>query len=183
HVCRANGGTARSYHRYCGACRREAGRIVPYRPRCVIGAVCISAYLPKLSAMLTSQALANVENLLAQMRAVARESQGLSAQPAAPAESGGFSAELARSLGRASHAQNAANTQARGFEMGDPDISLSSVMVDLQKAGLAFQANVQVRNRLVEAYKEIANMAVCFPSGPCGAGQRGSQNPPGGSRG
>ncbi|HET8702824.1 MAG TPA: flagellar hook-basal body complex protein FliE [Castellaniella sp.] len=110
--------------------------------------------------MLTSQALANVENLLAQMRAVARESQGLSAQPAAPAESGGFSAELARSLERVSHAQNAANTQAKAFEMGDPDISLSNVMIDLQKAGLAFQATVQVRNRLVEAYKEIANMAV-----------------------
>jgi len=44
--------------------------------------------------------------------------------------------------------------------MGDPDISLSNVMIDLQKAGLAFQATVQVRNRLVEAYKEIANMAV-----------------------
>lgn len=110
--------------------------------------------------MITSQALASVENLLAQMRAVARESQGLSAQPAASTESGGFAAELARSLDRVSQAQNAANTQAKAFEMGDPDISLSNVMIDLQKAGLAFQATVQVRNRLVDAYKEIANMAV-----------------------
>ncbi len=110
--------------------------------------------------MMTSQALASVENLLAQMRAVARESQGLSAPPAAPAESGGFAAELARSLDRVSHAQNAANAQAKAFEMGDPDISLSNVMIDLQKAGLSFQATVQVRNRLVDAYKEIANMAV-----------------------
>lgn len=111
--------------------------------------------------MMTSQALASVENLLAQMRAVARESQGLSAQPVASSEgSHGFAAELARSLDRVSHAQNAANTQAKAFEMGDPDISLSNVMIDLQKAGLAFQATVQVRNRLVDAYKEIANMAV-----------------------
>jgi len=111
--------------------------------------------------MMTSQALASVENLLAQMRAVARESQGLSAQPVASAGGGnGFAAELARSLDRVSHAQNAANAQAKAFEMGDPDISLSNVMIDLQKAGLAFQASVQVRNRLVDAYKEIANMAV-----------------------
>ncbi|MGB7484063.1 flagellar hook-basal body complex protein FliE [Castellaniella ginsengisoli] len=110
---------------------------------------------------MTSQALASVENLLAQMRAVARESQGLSAQPAVSTENrSGFAAELARSLNRVSDAQNAANAQAKAFEMGDPDISLSNVMIDLQKAGLAFQATVQVRNRLVDAYKEIANMAI-----------------------
>ncbi len=112
--------------------------------------------------MMTSQALASVENLLAQMRAVARESQGLSTRPVVSPEgaTGGFAAELSRSLDRVSNAQNAANAQAKAFEMGDPDISLSNVMIDLQKAGLAFQASVQVRNRLVDAYKEIANMAV-----------------------
>lgn len=112
--------------------------------------------------MITSQALASVENLLSQMRAVARASQGLPAQaPTDPVGAqGGFAAELSRSLERVSHAQNAANTQAHAFEMGSPDISLSNVMIDLQKAGLSFQATVQVRNRLVEAYKEIANMAV-----------------------
>ncbi|CAM5790225.1 flagellar hook-basal body complex protein FliE [Castellaniella caeni] len=112
--------------------------------------------------MITSQALASVENLLSQMRAVARASQGMTAQPqtAALEGQGSFAAELARSLDRVSHAQNAANAQARAFELGDPDVSLSNVMIDLQKAGLSFQATVQVRNRLVDAYKEIANMAV-----------------------
>jgi flagellar hook-basal body complex protein FliE len=33
-------------------------------------------------------------------------------------------------------------------------------MIDLQKANLAFQATVQVRNRLVDAYKEIANLSI-----------------------
>ncbi|WP_345798232.1 flagellar hook-basal body complex protein FliE [Castellaniella sp. MT123] len=112
--------------------------------------------------MITSQALASVENLLSQMRAVARASEGASAQPRVGGvdSQGGFAAELSRSLNRVSQAQNAANTQAKSFEMGDPGISLSNVMIDLQKAGLSFQATVQVRNRLVEAYKEIANMAV-----------------------
>ncbi len=112
--------------------------------------------------MINSQALASVENLLSQMRSVARASQGLTVQPrSGPAQaSGGFATELARSLDRVSHAQNAANAQARAFELGDPSVSLSNVMIDLQKAGLSFQASVQVRNRLVEAYKEIANMAI-----------------------
>lgn len=112
--------------------------------------------------MINSQALASVENLLAQMRSVARASQGLNSQPQAveAAQPGGFAAELARTLNRVSDAQNAANAQARDFELGATDVSLSDVMIDLQKAGLAFQATVQVRNRLVEAYKEIANMAI-----------------------
>lgn len=112
--------------------------------------------------MINSQALASVENLLSQMRSVAQASQGLAIQPqsgTAPA-SGSFATELARSLDRVSHAQNAASAQARAFELGDPSVSLSNVMIDLQKAGLSFQASVQVRNRLVEAYKEIANMAI-----------------------
>jgi flagellar hook-basal body complex protein FliE len=114
------------------------------------------------SDMINSQALASVENLLSQMRAVTRASQGLTAQPAVAQadQGGGFASELARTLDRVSHAQNAANAQARAFEMGDPNVSLSNVMIDLQKAGLSFQATVQVRNRLVEAYKEIADMAV-----------------------
>ncbi|WP_416232928.1 flagellar hook-basal body complex protein FliE [Castellaniella sp.] len=111
---------------------------------------------------MNSQALTSVENLLSQMRAVTRASQGLTDQPSVGQadQAGGFASELARTLNRVSHAQNAANAQARAFEMGDPNVSLSNVMIDLQKAGLSFQATVQVRNRMVEAYKEIANMAV-----------------------
>jgi flagellar hook-basal body complex protein FliE len=33
-------------------------------------------------------------------------------------------------------------------------------MIDMQKASIAFQATVQVRNRLVAAYQEIASMPV-----------------------
>ena len=106
--------------------------------------------------------LSSIENLLSQMRAVAQaagasSSVSSSASSAAP---GGFAAELARSLNRVSQAQNAANTQAQAFELGEPGISLNDVMIDLQKASVGFQATVQVRNRLVAAYQEIASMPV-----------------------
>lgn len=112
--------------------------------------------------MLTSQALSSVESLLSQMRAVTRAAQGGGLSETAPAadSQGGFAAELARSLKRVSQVDQAANAQAQAFELGDRDISLSQVMLDLQKASLSFQATVQVRNRLVEAYKEVANMAI-----------------------
>lgn len=112
--------------------------------------------------MITAKALANVEDMLAQMRAVTRAAQGLPAQNgvAGISDQGGFAAELARSLNRVSEAQNAANAQARAYQTGDSGEALNDVMIDLQKAGIAFQATVQVRNRLVEAYREIANMAI-----------------------
>jgi flagellar hook-basal body complex protein FliE len=107
------------------------------------------------------QHLSAIENMLSQMRAVA---QAASSAPArsqeVPGGSGGFAAELARSLDRVSTLQNASNAQAKAFQLGAPDISLNDVMIDMQKAGIAFQATVQVRNRLVAAYQEIASMPV-----------------------
>jgi flagellar hook-basal body complex protein FliE len=49
---------------------------------------------------------------------------------------------------------------ATKFEMGDPQVDLPEVMVALQKASVSFQAMTEVRNKLVEAYKDIMNMPV-----------------------
>ncbi|MDT8310867.1 MAG: flagellar hook-basal body complex protein FliE [Methylophaga sp.] len=47
-----------------------------------------------------------------------------------------------------------------GFEMGDPNITLSDAMIASQKASVAFEATVQVRNKLVEAYQEVMRMSI-----------------------
>lgn len=106
--------------------------------------------------------LSSIETVLAQMRAVAQNAGLNKSQPSySPAlDSGGFAAELARSLKKVSQAQNAAHAQAQAFETGTPGIALNDVMIDLQKASIGFQASVQVRNRLIAAYQEIANMSV-----------------------
>lgn len=107
------------------------------------------------------QNLSAIENMLSQMRAVAQAASAGSVRPTSTvADSGGFAAELSRSLGRVSQMQNSAAAQGRAFQMGAPDVALNDVMIDMQKAGIAFQATVQVRNRLVAAYQEIARMAV-----------------------
>lgn len=54
---------------------------------------------------------------------------------------------------------NSKDMQQR-FEMGDKSLSLADVMVAKEKSGIAFEATVQVRNKVLEAYKQIMNMPV-----------------------
>lgn len=56
--------------------------------------------------------------------------------------------------------QKSAAQLATRFEQGDPSIDLPEVMIALQKSSVSFQAMTQVRNKLVEAYKDIMNMPV-----------------------
>ena len=56
-------------------------------------------------------------------------------------------------------AKSSSNLQMR-FDRGDEDISLSDVMIARNKSSVAFEATIQVRNKLVEAYKELMNMPV-----------------------
>jgi len=101
--------------------------------------------------------------MLAQMREVASAASALPAVSSpVPSSNGGngFAAELSRSLERVSAIQTDAAAQAQAYSMGKPGVSLNDVMIDLQKASLAFQTSLQVRNRLVSAYQEIASMPV-----------------------
>ncbi len=106
--------------------------------------------------------IGSIESLLAQMRQVAESASALPAKTSASKvdQQGGFAAELTRSLQRVSLAQNDAAAQARAYQSGEPGVSLNDVMIDMQKASLGFQATLQVRNRLVAAYQEIASMPV-----------------------
>lgn len=105
--------------------------------------------------------LSGIESMLQQMRvAVTKAETGNLAAGEAVAQPDGFAAELQRSIRRVTGAQNTATAQAKAFEMGAPDVSLNDVMIDLQKASIGFQTAVQVRNKLVAAYKEISSMAV-----------------------
>lgn len=111
---------------------------------------------------MSTTSISNIESLLAQMRQVADAAAGLPAKaPVAKADTQhSFAAELSRTLERVSAAQNQAAAQARAFQAGEPGVNLTDVMIDLQTAGLAFQTSLQVRNRLIAAYQEIASMPV-----------------------
>ncbi|AFT71679.1 Flagellar hook-basal body complex protein FliE [Alloalcanivorax dieselolei B5] len=100
-----------------------------------------------------------IQSVLSQMRQLAADAGGVS-RSASTDGGGGFSGELRASLERINGLQQAAGEQARAFQAGDPNVSLPQVMVDSQKASVAFEMGVQMRNRLVSAYKEIMNMQV-----------------------
>lgn len=71
-----------------------------------------------------------------------------------------FANELNSILDTISQNQNNAHNQAKKFVMGDGNVSLNEVMVDMQKATVSLQFGIQVRNKLVAAYQEIMNMNV-----------------------
>lgn len=101
----------------------------------------------------------DVNQLLIQMRAMAAQASG---QTAAAGEAGqlDFGALLKQSIDKVNEAQQTAGKLAEAFELGDPKVDLTEVMVALQKANISFQAMTQVRNKLVSAYQEIMNMPV-----------------------
>jgi flagellar hook-basal body complex protein FliE len=71
-----------------------------------------------------------------------------------------FANVLKQGLDRVNEAQGRASDMATRFERGVPGVELSQVMLESQKASVAFRATVEVRNRLVSAYQEIMNMPI-----------------------
>jgi flagellar hook-basal body complex protein FliE len=105
-----------------------------------------------------------IEAMMAQLKAAATRQAGEAAAPAgvgeAPAAKVNFSDALKSSLEQVSNGQIKSEEMGKAFAMGDDKVSLSDVMISMQKANINFQATVQVRNKLVSAYHEIMNMQV-----------------------
>ena len=72
----------------------------------------------------------------------------------------GFGEMFKQAIDSVNSTQQQATALATAFESGDAKVSLAQVMVASQKASVSFQALTQVRNRLVDAYKDIMNMPV-----------------------
>jgi len=106
--------------------------------------------------------------LLAQMRTMAQAAgidspaiQGdlnLTKNTATSANSGGFSNLLVRAINNVNSAQQESAMMARQIETGDGGASLVKAMISSQKAGISFQAALQVRNKVASAYQDIMNM-------------------------
>ncbi|MDW2983361.1 MAG: flagellar hook-basal body complex protein FliE [Rhodanobacter sp.] len=104
----------------------------------------------------------DVNNLLSQMRQMTAQVRAPEAavKPAAVAGQADFSDVLRQSLSTVGRNQLEAGRMAAGFERGDPGADLGRTMIALQKADLSLRTVVEVRNKLVDAYKEIMNMPV-----------------------
>lgn len=116
-----------------------------------------------------------IQAMLAQMRKAA---QGPNADQAfeiaeslqsgtTPTKNGGqpsdkvdFGDVLKQSLDQVNQLQQTSKQMSKEFAMGDDSVDLADVMIAGQKASIGFQATVQVRNKLVQAYTDMMNMQV-----------------------
>jgi flagellar hook-basal body complex protein FliE len=105
--------------------------------------------------------ISNVDQVLAEMRRLTATAQGGVGEAEKTQGSGAdFSALLKQSIDQVNDTQQAASKLSNAFSAGNPNVDVAEVMVALQKAGVAFQAMTEVRNRLVQAYQDIMSMPV-----------------------
>jgi flagellar hook-basal body complex protein FliE len=79
-------------------------------------------------------------------------------------ESGGiegpsFSEVLKKSLEEVNNMQHVAGEMTTKYATGEID-NLADVMVAVEEANLAFNATMQIRNKILEAYQELTRMQV-----------------------
>jgi len=107
------------------------------------------------------QQIIDRSNLLQQVRgatpATPTAATGSAAGPSGPAE--GFSGALKQALDGVSATQQKAEDLSAGYEKGEVT-DIAKVMLARQEAGVAFEATLQVRNRLLSAYQDIMRMGV-----------------------
>jgi flagellar hook-basal body complex protein FliE len=75
----------------------------------------------------------------------------------ASAGSGDFQSILQGSIGSIQSLQNDANTAVQKFLTGENE-ELHTTVLAMQRAELAFELGLQVRNKVVSAYQEIMKM-------------------------
>ena len=72
---------------------------------------------------------------------------------------GGFTDALQNALSQVNGLQKQAGEAANAFERGETT-DIAAVMLAKQQASVGFEATLQVRNKLLSAYKDIMSMPV-----------------------
>ncbi|MFL0809584.1 MAG: flagellar hook-basal body complex protein FliE [Agarilytica sp.] len=112
----------------------------------------------------------DINRLMMEMRALKSQTQAFSgpgsiaahdvANPAGKVKGPNFSDVMSQAVNKVNEVQQSSGAMQKAYLRGDPNIDITDVMVASQKASVAFDATVQVRNKLVEAYKDVMNMPI-----------------------
>ncbi len=120
----------------------------------------------------------DINRLMVEMRSLKAQSQGfqrpegLAAKDVTDTLSGpastvkgasevpSFGDMLEQAVNKVNDVQKASSNMAKAYEMGDPNVDVTDVMVASQKASVSFQSMLQVRNKLIDAYRDVMNMPV-----------------------
>ncbi|ASJ37984.1 flagellar hook-basal body complex protein FliE [Vibrio vulnificus] len=101
-----------------------------------------------------------IDGFNSEMRAMMLEASNTTAPATGAKVSADFSTLLNQAINNVNSLQKSSSDLQTRFDRGDADVSLSDVMIARNKSSVAFEATVQVRNKLVEAYKDLMNMPV-----------------------
>jgi flagellar hook-basal body complex protein FliE len=101
------------------------------------------------------QQIIDRSELLKQVR-TSEPTQGAAA-PSGPA--GSFTDTLKGALNSVNATQQKSTTISEAYEKGEV-VDVAKVMLARQEAGIAFEATLQVRNKLLSAYQDIMRMGV-----------------------
>ncbi|RTL45514.1 MAG: flagellar hook-basal body complex protein FliE [Burkholderiales bacterium] len=79
---------------------------------------------------------------------------------ASSVQGGGFKDAMLQALQATSDLQAESARLSKEFSLDNPTVSLEETMIAGVKSTIAFQATLQVRNKVVQAYTDIMNMQI-----------------------
>lgn len=97
--------------------------------------------------------------ILERNQALTRANNAPAISPGAEAKPASFAASMEDALKSVNQSQQNASDLSAAYERGDT-IDIAKVMMARQQASVGFEATLQVRNKLLSAYKDIMSMPV-----------------------
>ena len=91
------------------------------------------------------------------LQALQAAKEGAPTAPTTPPAAGGFGDALKSALDGVNAKQAEAERLGNGYQTGEVT-DVAKVMLARQEAGIAFEATLQVRNKLLSAYQDIMRM-------------------------
>lgn len=85
---------------------------------------------------------------------------GVSSADSASGAQTSFSETLSKALDKVNESQQTADQMVTGLASNSSSQDLHNVMIAMQKANILLQATVQVRDRVIDAYKDVMGMQV-----------------------
>lgn len=106
----------------------------------------------------------NIQSMLETLRAYQTQATGVSSSPDDAQSTGkvqqsSFFQAVRGALDNVNEADQKADALSDAYERGE-DVPLTDVVLGMQKSSLAFEATLQVRNKVLKAYEDIMNMPV-----------------------
>jgi len=101
-----------------------------------------------------------MDAIINQLRATEALGNSTSAAPGTKGATGSFADTLRHAVDAVNSEQMKAGQMVDAQATGSSQIDVNQIMVALEKADLSFQTMVEVRNKLVSAYKKIMDLQV-----------------------